>query len=106
MFVAQVGLAGSVIIGRNVKMGGQAGVIGHVTIGDNVNIGAKAGVAHDVDPKEYVLGQPAIKASDAWRVISMTQKLPHKLPELNQRLKALEAGVAEIRDSIASSAAD
>ena len=102
MFVAQVGLAGSVTIGRNVKMGGQAGVIGHVTIGDDANIGAKAGVAHDVDPKEYVLGQPAIKASDAKRVISITQKLP----DLKQRVKALEAELAEIRDSVASSAAD
>ena len=102
MFVAQVGLAGSVTIGRNVKMGGQAGVIGHVTIGDHANIGAKAGVVHDVDPKEYVLGQPAIKASDAKRVISITQKLP----DLKQRVKALEAEMAEIRDSIASSAVD
>jgi len=102
MFVAQVGLAGSVTVGRNVKMGGQAGVIGHVTIGDDANIGAKAGVAHDVDPKEYVLGQPAIKASDAKRVISITQKLP----DLKQRVKALEAELAEIRDSVAPSAAD
>ncbi|MCH8913563.1 MAG: UDP-3-O-(3-hydroxymyristoyl)glucosamine N-acyltransferase, partial [Planctomycetes bacterium] len=102
MFVAQVGLAGSVTIGRNVKMGGQAGVIGHVTIGDHANIGAKAGVVHDVDPKEYVLGQPAIKASDAKRVISITQKLP----DLKQRVKAMEAELAEMRDSIASSAVD
>ena len=102
MFVAQVGLAGSVTIGRNVKMGGQAGVIGHVTIGDHANIGAKAGVVHDVDPKEYVLGQPAIKASEAKRVISITQKLP----DLKQRVKAIEAELAEMRDSVAPSAAD
>ena len=83
-------------------MGGQAGVIGHVTIGDHANIGAKAGVVHDVDPKEYVLGQPAIKASDAKRVISITQKLP----DLKQRVKAIEAELAEMRDSVAPSAAD
>ncbi len=102
MFVAQVGLAGSVTIGRNVKMGGQAGVNGHVTIGDEVNIGAKAGVAHDVDPREYVLGQPAIKASDAKRVFAITQKLP----DLKQRVKALETELAAIRDSIVSAAVD
>ncbi len=83
-------------------MGGQAGVNGHVTIGDEVNVGAKAGVAHDVDSKEYVLGQPAIKASDAKRVFSITQKLP----DLKQRVKALETELAEIRDSIATSAVD
>jgi UDP-3-O-[3-hydroxymyristoyl] glucosamine N-acyltransferase len=102
MFVAQVGLAGSVTVGKNVKMGGQAGVSGHITIGDYVIIGAKAGVAHDVDPKEYVLGQPAIRASDAKRVFSITQKLP----DLKQRVKTLETELAEIRDSIASSAVD
>ena len=102
MFVAQVGLAGSVTVGKNVKMGGQAGVIGHVTIGDGVNVGAKAGVVDDVDPNEYVLGQPAIKASDAKRVFSITQKLP----DLKQRVKTLETELAEIREWIASSAVD
>ena len=100
LFVAQVGVAGSVQVGKNVKMGGQAGVIGHVTIGDNVNIGAKAGVAHDVEADEFVLGQPAIKASEAKRVISITQKLP----ELKQRLRTLEAEVAEIRRTIGTPA--
>ena len=102
MFVAQVGLAGSVTVGKNVKMGGQAGVIGHVTIGDGVNVGAKAGVVDDVDPNEYMLGQPAIKASDAKRVFSITQKLP----DLKQRVKTLETDLAEIREWIASSAVD
>ncbi len=100
MFVAHVGLAGSVTVGRNVKMGGQAGVIGHVTIGDNVNIGAKAGVVHDVSPDEFVLGQPAIKAADAKRVISITQKLP----DLKQRIRALEAEVAEMRTTLGAAA--
>ncbi len=100
MFVAHVGLAGSVVVGKNVKMGGQAGVIGHVTIGDNVNIGAKAGVVHDVSPDEFVLGQPAIKAADAKRVISITQKLP----DLKQRIRALEAEVAEMRTTLGAPA--
>ena len=59
-------------------------------------------MAHDVDPREYVLGQPAIKASDAKRVFAITQKLP----DLKQRVKALETELAEIRDSIASAAVD
>ncbi len=102
LFVAQVGLAGSVVVGKNVKMGGQAGVIGHVTIGDHVNIGARAGVAHDVEPEESVLGQPATKASEAKRVFSIIQKLP----DMKQRLRALEAEVAEMRHAIGSSTVD
>ncbi len=102
LLVAQVGVAGSVIVGRNVKMGGQAGITGHVTIGDMVNIGAKAGVAHDVESEAFVLGQPAIKASEAKRVISITQKLP----DMKQRLRALEAEVAEIRGAISTPAVD
>lgn len=97
MFVAQVGLAGSVTVGKHVQMGGQAGVIGHIKIGDNAIIGAKAGVANDVEPNEFVLGQPAVKASEAKRVLSITQKLP----EMKQRLRALEAEMAEIRALIA-----
>ena len=100
MFVAHVGLAGSVVVGKNVKMGGQAGVIGHVTIGDNVNIGAKAGVVHDISPDEFVLGQPAIRATDAKRVISITQKLP----DLKQRIRTLEAEVAEMRTLLGATA--
>lgn len=102
MFVAQVGLAGSVIVGRHVRMGGQAGVTGHITIGDNAVIGAKSGVANDIGADEFVLGQPAIKASDAKRIVSLTQKLP----ELKQRLKSLESQVAMIREALGSSPVD
>ena len=35
----QVGIAGSSIIGSNVKIGGQAGISGHLKIGNNVEIG-------------------------------------------------------------------
>ncbi len=96
MFVAQVGLAGSVTVGKHVQMAGQAGVVGHVHIGDRATVGAKAGVVNDVEPNTYVLGQPAIKASDTKRHIFLIQKLP----EMRTRLKALEAEVAQLKATL------
>ncbi len=98
MFVAQVGVAGSVTVGKHVQIGGQAGVIGHVTIGDDASVGAKAGVASDVKPDTFVLGQPAIKASEAKRIVTITQRLP----ELKQRVKNLEIEMAELRAAISA----
>src|SRR5262249_46304409 len=56
LFVAQVGLAGSVNVGKHVTMAGQAGVVGHIRVGDNATVGAKAGVTNNVADGETVLG--------------------------------------------------
>ncbi len=96
MFVAQVGVAGSVTVGKHVQMGGQAGVIGHIRIGDNASVAAKSGVASDVEAGEFVLGQPAIRATEAKRILSITQRLP----ELKQRVKALEVELAELSKKV------
>jgi len=93
MFVAQVGLAGSVTVGRHVTMAGQAGVVGHVTIGDNVQVGAKSGVTNDVEAGTRVLGAPAMPIYEAKRVLAV---MTH-LPEMRDRLRQLEAEVAELR---------
>ncbi|MCG3138276.1 MAG: UDP-3-O-acylglucosamine N-acyltransferase [Phycisphaerae bacterium] len=98
MFVAQVGLAGSVQVGKNVQMGGQAGVVGHISIGDHAIIGAKAGVINDVPANEFVLGAPAIKGNDAKRVFMLT----HKLPEMKQKIKVLEAEINALRAQMTS----
>jgi len=42
--VAQVGIAGSVVLEDFVQIGGQAGVAGHLSIGQGARIGAQAGV--------------------------------------------------------------
>jgi UDP-3-O-[3-hydroxymyristoyl] glucosamine N-acyltransferase len=93
LFVAQVGLAGSVTVGRHVTMAGQAGVVGHIRIGDNATIGAKAGVTNSVPDGETYLGQPAIPISD------MRRQVAHigKLPELRKRVKELEKELADLR---------
>jgi UDP-3-O-[3-hydroxymyristoyl] glucosamine N-acyltransferase len=96
MLVAQVGMAGSVTVGKRVQIGGQVGIAGHLRIGDDARIGAKAGVAADVADGDYVLGQPAMKATDARRALTLTQKLP----AMRDRLRALETQCNEMREQL------
>ncbi|HWP41225.1 MAG TPA: UDP-3-O-(3-hydroxymyristoyl)glucosamine N-acyltransferase [Tepidisphaeraceae bacterium] len=95
LLVAQVGIAGSVTIGHHVTMAGQVGVAGHLKIGDNVTIAAKAGVMSDIPDQTIVIGVPAMPASQARRVYSIFTQLP----ELLDRLKAVEQQLEELADS-------
>jgi UDP-3-O-[3-hydroxymyristoyl] glucosamine N-acyltransferase len=96
LLVAQVGLAGSVTVGKHVTMAGQAGVVGHITIGDNATIGAKAGVTNDVEPDATILGQPAVPINEAKRQFAVIQRLP----EMRQRLRMLENEVRQLQEQI------
>jgi UDP-3-O-[3-hydroxymyristoyl] glucosamine N-acyltransferase len=86
LFVAGVGLAGSVTTGDYVVMGGQVGVAGHLTIGDRVQIAAKSGVATDLPADEKYGGTPAVPLTQAKRQALAQQQLP----DLIRRVKALE----------------
>lgn len=98
MFVAQVGVAGSVNVGKHVTMAGKAGVAGHLTIGDGAQIAAMAGVMRDVPEGTKVLGAPAMEMSEAKRMMSAQARLP----ELRDRVRALERELAELRARLAS----
>jgi len=77
LFVAQVGLAGSVTTGRYVVMGGQVGVAGHLKIADQVQIAAKSGVMTDLtEPDTQYGGQPAREINIAKRQLLTALKLP------------------------------
>ena len=98
LFVAQVGLAGSVNVGKHVTMAGQVGVVGHIAIGDNATLGAKAGVTNDVPAGATFLGQPAIPITEKKRQVAHIQRLPEmkrKLKQLDQRVAELEARLAD-----------
>jgi UDP-3-O-[3-hydroxymyristoyl] glucosamine N-acyltransferase len=99
LFVAQVGLAGSVNVGNHVTMAGQVGVVGHISIGDNATIGAKAGVTNSVPPGETYLGQPAIPIRDMKRQVAYAMRLPElnkSVRDLEKRNRELEARLAEL----------
>ena len=92
LIVAQTGIAGSVTLGHHVTLAGQTGVAGHLSIGNNVTAGAKTGIIADVDDQKTVVGMPAMDVSHARRVyLYFTQ-----LPDIVERLKALEGQVAEL----------
>lgn len=93
VIVALVGVAGSVTIGDNVTLAGQVGVKDHVTIKDGCVVAARAGVVGDLADGSVVSGFPARDHRQEKRV----QAARLHLPEIMQRLKALEAEVERLR---------
>lgn len=94
VMAAQVGIAGSTVIGAGVQLGGQAGVVGHIEVGDMVRIGAQAGVVQSVKSGEAVHGFPAIDAKGWLRSSVVFAKLPELLRDLRnltRRVAALES---------------
>ena len=89
ILVAQVGLAGSTILGRNVVMGGKAGAKGHIHLDDRVMVAAGSGV-HDDQPKGAMIGgYPAIPIRNWTKSASIFVKLPEMLSDIKRLKKDL-----------------
>lgn len=89
VIVAQVGIAGSSRIGDHAVLGGQAGLVGHIEVGDRAQVGAQAGVIGDIPADEVYSGYPARSHREQMRAYALFARLP----ELFQRLKALESQI-------------
>ena len=89
--VAQVGIAGSTIIGQGVTLAGQAGLAGHLTVGDGATVAAQAGVFGDVPAGATYSGYPARPHKEALRA----QAAMFRLPKILQRLNELERKLLE-----------
>jgi UDP-3-O-[3-hydroxymyristoyl] glucosamine N-acyltransferase len=76
MLCAQVGLAGSTRIGKNVVLAGQVGVAGHCKIGDGVIVTAQSGTHGDIPPGSMVSGSPAFDHRQWLRSVTAFTKLP------------------------------
>lgn len=86
------GIAGSTTLGNRIIVGGGVGFRDHVTVTDDVALGGRSGVAADItEPGEY-FGSPAMPKREA--VKSML--LIPRLPDLYNRIKQLEARLAEL----------
>jgi UDP-3-O-[3-hydroxymyristoyl] glucosamine N-acyltransferase len=92
VIAAQAGVSGSTKIGKGVMIGGQAGIVGHIQIGDGVKINAQSGVSKSLDPGKAVTGSPAYDYTAALR----SQAASRKLPDLEKRVKELEALVKQL----------
>jgi UDP-3-O-[3-hydroxymyristoyl] glucosamine N-acyltransferase len=86
LLCSQVGLAGSTTVGNNVILAGQVGAAGHLTIGDGAIATAQTGIPSDVAPGAVVSGYPATENRTWLRTVAAV----NRLPELMQRLKAIE----------------
>lgn len=87
VIAAQAGISGSTKLGRNVMVGGQAGIVGHIKLADFVKVNAQSGVAKSIlEEGKGVTGSPAYD----FREMLRAQSLMRRLPELLERLEALE----------------
>jgi UDP-3-O-[3-hydroxymyristoyl] glucosamine N-acyltransferase len=92
LIVAQVGMGGSAKVGERAVIGGQAGLPDHMSVGDDAVVGPQAGLSGNVAPRQSVIGSPAVPVRDF-----IQQNMNFKrLSRLNQRVKELEAKVAEL----------
>jgi UDP-3-O-[3-hydroxymyristoyl] glucosamine N-acyltransferase len=92
LIAAQTGIAGSSVVGKDVLLGGQVGIGDHCRLEDGAIAGGQAGILNGkiLRRGEVVWGTPArplsrFKEQYVWLA---------KLPELAQRLTALEKAVA------------
>ncbi len=93
VIAALTGVSGSTKIGNNVMIGGQAGIAGHLTIADGSKINGQSGVSKSIKtPNTAVTGTPAYDYTASMR----SQALIRKLPELEKRVKELEALVKKL----------
>lgn len=94
ILLAQVGLSGSVTLGRGVMLAGQVGVADHIRIDAGARIGAQAGLMRDVPPGSVWMGSPALKGRVFWRQMAALKRLPKwfkQLRELVRRVERLES---------------
>ncbi len=92
VIAAQAGVSGSTKIGNGVMIGGQAGIVGHIQLGDGAKVNAQSGVSKSLEPGKVVTGSPAYDYTSALR----SQAVTRKLPELEKRVKELEALVKKL----------
>ena len=93
---AQVGVAGSSRIGAGCQIGGQVGVADHAEVGDRALLGARSAVHGRLAGGQAYLGVPAAPIRQARRAMVVARKLP----EMWQRLRALERTVRWMRDRL------
>jgi UDP-3-O-[3-hydroxymyristoyl] glucosamine N-acyltransferase len=93
VIAAQTGISGSTKVGKGVMIGGQVGIVGHIKIGDGAKINAQSGVSKSLDNGKAVTGSPAYDNTSALR----SQAVSRRLPELEKKVKELEAAIAALK---------
>jgi UDP-3-O-[3-hydroxymyristoyl] glucosamine N-acyltransferase len=94
IIVSQTGISGSTSLGRYVTLAGQVGLAGHLNVGDCATIAAQAGLNKDVPAGAVLAGHHALPIRESLKLEALTRKLP----EIVERLKALEQKLEEGED--------
>lgn len=89
---AQTGISGSTKLGENSVVGGQVGIAGHLNLAKGTQIGAQAGINFNTEENKQWHGSPAQPLKE-WMRSTVIFK---KLPEVDQRIRTLEAKIAEL----------
>lgn len=92
VIAALSGLSGSVTLGDRVVVGGQVAFADHTEVGDDVALAGRTGVMRNVTEAGEYFGTPAVSAKEGLRLLSLYTKLP----QLFERLKALEAEIERL----------
>ena len=93
IIASMTAMGGSVKIGNNVLMGGQIGIVEQLHVADNTKIGAQAKVIKSIlEPGTTVNDSPAFDYVKSLR----SQAIYRNLPELEKRVKELEALVKQL----------
>ena len=93
MLCGQVGLAGSTKVGSNCILAGQVGTAGHLSVGDGAVITAQSGVPNDIPPRSLYSGYPAVENREWLKTMAAL----NRLPELQKRVRELEAEVESLK---------
>jgi len=91
VIVAQCGISGSSTIGKYVTIAGQSAVVGHIKVADQVTVTGWTAVTKDITKSGVYRGAPAKPMKESMRIEALTMKLP----ELYERLQALEKKLGE-----------
>ena len=74
-------------------IGGQVGIAGHLKIGDNVKILGQTGVTKSLGDNQMVYGTPAINARDFNKSYVYFKNLPKVVSKINQLEKDLKTQI-------------
>jgi UDP-3-O-[3-hydroxymyristoyl] glucosamine N-acyltransferase len=92
IIVGQTGVSGSTVLGRYVTLAGQVGLAGHLNVGDKAVVTAQSGINKDVPAGAILAGRHAMPIRESLKM----EALMRRLPELLDRLKALEEKIKSL----------